>query len=139
MKTALLIIGGALILIIGYAFIMARKLKRAPAEDDSEKIKILNDKNFAQQIKSGTTLVDFWAPWCMPCKMMIPVLNEIAESEEHKANIAKLNVDENQQTASKYGVRSIPTSIVFKNGKEIKRFVGVKPADYFIKQLASIP
>lgn len=138
MKTVLLIIGGALILFIAYAFIMARKLKRAPAEDDSEKIKILDDKNFAQQIKSGTTLVDFWAPWCMPCKMMIPVLNELAESDEHNSNIAKLNVDENQQTAAKYGVRSIPTSIVFKNGKEIKRFVGVKPVDFFIKQLKNI-
>jgi thioredoxin 1 len=138
MKTALLIIGGALVLIIGYAFVMARKLKNAPAEADNNKIKTLNDQTFATQIKNGVTLVDFWASWCMPCKMMIPVLNELADNDEHKAAIAKLNVDENQQTAAKYGVRSIPTSIVFKNGKEVKRFVGVKPVDFFVKQLKNI-
>ncbi len=138
MKTVLLIIGGLLIFIIAYALVMARKLKNAPAESDNEKIKILNDKDFSLQIKNGVTLVDFWAPWCMPCKMMIPVLNELAGNEEHKASIAKLNVDENQQTAAKYGVRSIPTSIIFKNGKEVKRFVGVKPADFFIKQLKNV-
>jgi thioredoxin 1 len=138
MNTIFLIIGGALILFVIYAAFVMRKMKNAPAADDSEKIKILNDKNFAAQIKSGITMVDFWAPWCMPCKMMIPVLNELAENSEHTATIAKLNVDENQQTASKYGVRGIPTSIVFKNGKEVKRFVGVKPADYFVKQLKAL-
>jgi thioredoxin 1 len=138
METILLIIGGAFVLFIAYAFIMASRMKKKPAEPDSEKIKILTDKTFATQIKSGVTLVDFWAPWCMPCKMMIPVLNELAENSEHNATIAKLNVDENQQTAAKYGVRSIPTSIVFKNGKEVKRIVGVKPVDYLVKQIKSV-
>lgn len=138
MKIFLLIIGGLFVLFILYTFIMARRMKNAPAEADSDKIKILNDQTFATQIKSGVTLVDFWAPWCMPCKMMIPVLNELAEDESHNAKIAKLNVDENQKTAAKYGVRGIPTSILFKNGKEIKRFVGVKPAQFFVKQIKSI-
>lgn len=117
---------------------MANRLRKSPAQADSDKIKILDDKNFALQVKSGITLVDFWAPWCMPCKMMIPILNELAENQDHNAIVTKLNVDENQQTAAKYGVRSIPTTIVFKNGKEIKRFVGVKPVDYLIKQLKTI-
>ncbi|MBN2779264.1 MAG: thioredoxin [Bacteroidales bacterium] len=138
MKIALLIIGGLFVLFILYTFIMARRMKKTPAEADSDKIKILNDQTFATQIKSGVTLVDFWAPWCMPCKMMIPVLNELAEDDSHNSKIAKLNVDENQKTAAKYSVRSIPTSILFKNGKEIKRFVGVKPAQFFIKQIKSV-
>jgi thioredoxin 1 len=137
MNTIFLIIGVAFILFVIYAAFVMRKMKNTPAGSDSEKIKILDDKNFASQIKSGVTLVDFWAPWCMPCKMMIPVLNELAENTEHTATIAKLNVDENQQTAAKYGVRSIPTSIIFKNGKEVDRIVGVKPIDYLIKHIKS--
>ncbi len=138
MKIILFIIGAAFILFISYLAIMANRLRKTKYENDSEKIIVLNDKTFANQIKSGITFVDFWAPWCMPCKMMIPILNELAENQEHNASIAKLNIDENQQTAAKYGVRSIPTSIVFKNGKEVQRFVGVKPSSYFIKQLKNI-
>ncbi|MDD2385694.1 MAG: thioredoxin [Bacteroidales bacterium] len=113
-------------------------MKKTPADADNENIKILTDQSFDNQIKKGVTLVDFWAPWCMPCKMMIPVLNELSQDDSHDAIIAKLNVDENQKTAAKYGVRSIPTSIIFKNGKEIKRFVGVKPTQFFVKQIKSI-
>jgi thioredoxin 1 len=137
MRIALLIIGGLLVLFILYTFFMARKMKKSPAVSESEKIKTLTDQIFATQIKKGVTLVDFWAPWCMPCKMMAPVLNELAEDESHSATIAKLNVDENQRTASQYGVRGIPTSILFKNGKEVNRFVGVKPAQFFVKYIKS--
>ena len=138
MKTVLLVIAGAFVLFVFYMFIKMRMMKNSPSEADNEKIKILDDKNFAAQIKSGVTLVDFWAAWCMPCKMMVPILNELADSLPENTTIAKLNVDESQQIAAKYGVRSIPTSIVFKNGKEIKRFVGVKPASFFLKELEKL-
>ncbi|MDY0141185.1 MAG: thioredoxin [Bacteroidales bacterium] len=138
MKIFLLTIGGLFVLLILYTLIMARRMKKTPADADNENIKILTDQSFDNQIKKGVTLVDFWAPWCMPCKMMIPVLNELSQDDSHDAIIAKLNVDENQKTAAKYGVRSIPTSIIFKNGKEIKRFVGVKPTQFFVKQIKSI-
>jgi thioredoxin 1 len=69
---------------------------------------------------------------------VVPILNELADSLPENTTIAKLNVDESQQIAAKYGVRSIPTSIVFKNGKEIKRFVGVKPASFFLKELEKL-
>jgi thioredoxin 1 len=138
MKIALLIIGVAFVSFIVYMFFMARKLKNSPVEADSSRIVILNDKNFSQQIKSGVTVVDFWADWCMPCKMMIPILNQLAENKEHDAVIAKINIDENPQTAAKYSVRSIPTLLIFKNGKEVKRIVGVKPVDNLLKQIKSV-
>ena len=72
-------------------------------------------------------LVDFWAPWCSPCKLIAPVLNEIAEEQQGKIRIGKVNVDNQQALAAKYKVRNIPTLVLFKNGKEVKRFVGVKP------------
>lgn len=121
-------------------FIIARtiaviKLKNTPAVADSVKIKILTDKNFQQQIKNGLTLVDFWASWCMPCKMMAPVLNELAEEINQEASIGKLNVEHYQPVAAKYSVRGIPTMILFKNGKEINRFVGVKSKEFLLKQI----
>lgn len=77
----------------------------------------VNDAGFKEEIGSGLTLVDFWAPWCGPCKMIAPILEELAPEVEGKANIAKLNVDENQATASEYEVMSIPTLILFKDGE----------------------
>ena len=71
-------------------------------------------------------LVDFYADWCGPCKMMAPIIGEIAEELQGKAKVGKINVDENQELAMKYEVMSIPTLIIYKNGKEAKRFVGVR-------------
>ncbi len=110
-------------------------MKNAPAVEDNDKITHLNDNNFQQEINKGVILVDFWADWCMPCKLLGPILNETAGEIKGNARIGKLNVEESQQTASKYGVRSIPTMILFKNGKEINRFVGVKQKDFLLKQL----
>jgi len=76
---------------------------------------ILNKDNFEETIKSGVTLVDFWAEWCGPCQMMLPVLDQFAESMEGKMTVAKVNVDENVEIAGKFRVMSIPTLIVFKD------------------------
>jgi len=116
--------------IVGFLVFRAYlRMKTIKSEPESSKIRILTDQNFNNQIKAGVVLVDFWAPWCMPCKLMVPVLNELVEDPDlQKAVIAKLNVDEARATASKFGIRSIPTSIIFKNGKEVERFVGVKPS-----------
>ncbi|WP_366924801.1 thioredoxin [Metallumcola ferriviriculae] len=87
------------------------------------KIKQLNDKNFNEEVKQGKVLVDFWAPWCGPCKMMAPVLEEVSQEVE-QVTIAKVNVDENPTVAARFGVMSIPTLALLADGEEIDRIVG---------------
>jgi thioredoxin 1 len=130
-----LVIIGVVALLGGYMFFMYRKMKNAPAAPDSTKIKNLDDKNFNQQIGKGISLVDFWASWCMPCKMMVPILNELAEEVDGKVTICKVNIDQYQSIAQKHGVRSIPTMIIFRNGKEIDRIVGVKQKDFLLNKI----
>lgn len=85
-------------------------------------------QNFEQEILNSDkpALVDFWAPWCMPCRMIAPIVEEIAEEVQGKAVVGKVNVDEEGELAMQFGVASIPTLIVFKGGKEVKRVVGVQ-------------
>jgi thioredoxin 1 len=92
-------------------------------------IQEVNDSNFqAEVIESETpVLVDFWAPWCGPCRMVAPVLEEIAQEKGDALKIVKLNTDENQQTAIAYEVLSIPTLILFKNGQIAKKVIGAYP------------
>lgn len=126
---------GLLIGIIVYSFYKMKNIKNVPP---SNKIKILNNKNFKTVVKKGLVLVDFWAPWCAPCKMIAPTLNEIAEEESDKITIGKVNVDENNPISQKYNIRNIPTLILFKDGKEIKRIMGVKPKKTLLKELGLI-
>jgi thioredoxin 1 len=135
MSTTLLIIGGLLVAFIAYAYYSFKKMKKMPATADHKNIKTLNDKNFNNQIKNGILLVDFWAPWCGPCKMMAPILNEIAELDSDKATIGKVNVDNQQALAQKYQIRSIPTLVMFADGKEVKRFTGVKNRNFLLKEI----
>jgi len=118
-----------------YLYLMAKKLKNSPEVPESRHLVILNPANFQQQTRTGLALVDFWASWCMPCKMMAPILNEVADEIGSKARICKVNVEEHQQLSSKFSVRNIPTLILLKNGKEVDRFVGVKTKDFLIKQI----
>ena len=90
---------------------------------------VVTDETFNQEVlKSDTpTLVDFWAVWCGPCRMVAPVVDEIAREQGSKLKVMKLDVDENQGTAMTYGVMSIPTLILFKNGQPVERIVGFRP------------
>lgn len=101
----------------------------------SEKVKELTDQNFeAEVLKSELpTLVDFWAPWCGPCRMVGPIVEELAQDYAGKLKVGKLNVDHNQNTAAQYGVRSIPTLILFKGGKIFSQTVGAQPKSELVK------
>ncbi|NCA81588.1 MAG: thioredoxin [Opitutae bacterium] len=94
----------------------------------------LNDSNFAAETQSGVVLVDFWAPWCGPCRMQGPILEQVV-GKVPGAKIAKLNVDEAGATAAQFGVQSIPTLLVLKDGKTVKQFVGVQQAATLIAAL----
>jgi thioredoxin 1 len=122
----------------GYMYFTYKKIKNTPEVESHASIRELGDANFATQVKNGVVLVDFWASWCMPCKMMAPVLNETAEALGDKARIAKLDVDAHRTSAAKYAVRSIPTLILFKNGKEINRFVGVKTKEFLLREIEKV-
>ena len=93
-------------------------------------VKKLNEQNFTNEVlnSAGTVLVDFYADWCGPCKMVSPIVDEIAE-EKPEITVGKVNVDESAALAGRYGVMSIPTLIVFKGGKEMARLIGYKPKD----------
>ena len=101
------------------------------------KPQVVSDQNFETEvIKSDTpVLVDFWAAWCGPCRMVAPVLEEIATEQGEKVKIAKLDVDANPITAGRFGVRSIPTMILFKNGRETQRLVGYMPKEKLLQLL----
>jgi thioredoxin 1 len=138
MSNTSIVIFFVLAALVTYFVYNFRKMKNTPVVEDNEKIKTLTDQNFEHQIKSGVILVDFWASWCMPCKMMAPVLNEVSEELTGNATVGKLNVEQNQAASSKYGVRNIPTLLLFKNGKEINRFVGVKTKDFLLKEIIKV-
>ncbi|WP_280769842.1 thioredoxin [Salipaludibacillus daqingensis] len=89
----------------------------------------VTDQNFSTETTQGVVLADFWAPWCGPCKMIAPVLEELDGEMGDKVKIVKLDVDENQETASKYGVMSIPTLLVFKDGEVVDQIVGFQPKE----------
>lgn len=100
----------------------------------------LNDANFQTEVLKADlpVLVDFWAPWCGPCKMVGPIVEEIATDYEGKLKVGKLNVDENNQTAGQYGIMSIPSLLFFKGGQVVDQIVGAVPKQQFVEKIDKI-
>jgi thioredoxin 1 len=98
------------------------------------------DTSFQSDVVSSTTpvLVDFWAPWCGPCKMLDPVVEEIAGEYEGRLKVGKLNTDDNRETAAKYGIMSIPTIMIFKDGEVKARIVGAQPKRAIVEKIDEV-
>lgn len=101
---------------------------------------ILNGKNFEEEVLKSEqpVLVDFWAAWCGPCRMVGPTVEQIAKEYNDKIKVGKLNVDEHQEVAAKYGVMSIPTFMIFKKGKTVSQFVGAQPKEKFVEEINKV-
>lgn len=100
---------------------------------------LFTDQNFESQVLKSElpVLVDFWAVWCGPCQMMAPVVEEIAKEQEGKIKVGKMNVDENPQTAEKYGIMSIPTLILFRGGEAVKIITGFRSKEDILKEISN--
>ena len=134
-----MIIAVVIIAFLGTLYILARiRMKNIPMVADSGMILTLTDKNFQHQTKNRLVLVDFWASWCAPCRMMAPVLNDVATELNGNSHVGKVNIEQYQSLAQKFQVRNIPTMILFKNGREINRFVGVKNKEFLLQQINKV-
>ena len=97
----------------------------------------INDQNFQKDVLENQKLVmvDFWAPWCMPCQMLKPMIEELGEEMKEKVDVKTMNVDENQETSKKYGIQSIPAILFFKNGEVVKEVIGMQSKDSYIEAI----
>jgi len=100
---------------------------------------LFTDQSFESQVLKSElpVLVDFWAAWCGPCQMMAPIIEEIAKEQEEKIKVGKMNVDENPQTAEKYGIMSIPTLILFRGGEAVKTITGFRSKEDILKEISN--
>lgn len=100
--------------------------------------KILGKDNFNDTIANGVTLVDFWAEWCGPCRMQLPILEEVSEEIGEKATVGKINVDHELELAQRFGVQSIPTLILFKDGEIVDKMVGVQAKETLVDKINNV-
>ena len=138
MQTTFIAIGIAIVAVFIFRTIALAQLKKMPKVTDHEKVLTLTEQNFEQQTKGKLVLVDFWADWCAPCRMMAPILNDVASELNDKSHVGKVDIQQFQSLANQFKVRSIPTLILFKNGKEVNRFVGIKSKDFLLKEIAKV-
>jgi thioredoxin 1 len=98
----------------------------------------LNSSNFDSTIKNGVSVVDFWAPWCGPCRMIAPIIEELASEYKGTVNVCKVNTDEEQEIAVRYGIRSIPTVLFFKDGQIADQMIGAAGKQFFTQKIDAL-
>ena len=101
----------------------------------SDKVKTLTDGNFSQETSAGVVLVDFWAPWCGPCRMLGPIVESLATDYDGRVSVAKMNVDDNPEVPSRFMIRGIPTLLLFKDGQLAETLVGLKSREELVSML----
>jgi thioredoxin 1 len=138
MQTSIIITGIVVAIFAGLFVISRRMVKNIPIVEDHKNILTLTDKNFQNQTKNKLVLVDFWASWCAPCRMMAPVLNDVANELTDNLHVGKVNIELYQSLAQKFQVRNIPTLILLKNGTEVNRFVGIKNKEFLLQQINKV-
>ena len=138
MQTVLIVTGVLILSFFIFRAIAMAKIKNSPMVADHANVLTLTEQNFQQQTKNKVVLVDFWATWCAPCRMMAPVLNDVASELSGNSLVGKVDIEKFQSLAQKFKVRSIPTLILFKNGAEINRFVGIKSKEFLLKEIAKV-
>jgi len=138
MQTALIVIGVLVVAVFIFRTIAMSQMKKTPMVADHEKVLTLTEQNFQQKTKGKVVLVDFWATWCAPCRMMAPVLNDVATELKGNSHVGKVDIQQYQSLANKFKVRNIPTMILLKNGAEVNRFVGIKSKEFLLKEIAKV-
>lgn len=128
-----------ILLIAAFFYIRKSALKLSKEQQkNSENLIVLTDEIFNKTIKTGVTLVDFWAPWCTPCRIQNPVINQVADEMKGKAKICKINIDEHKKSAIQMKIKNIPNIIIFKDGEAVKQLIGVKPKHVILKAVNSL-
>jgi thioredoxin 1 len=104
---------------------------------NSQNVKVVTDNSFDTDVaqQTGVSIIDFWAEWCGPCRMLAPTIDAVADQFAGKIKVYKMNVDENQNTPGKFHIRGIPTVIIFKNGQAVDQIVGNQPKDVFVQTI----
>lgn len=138
MQTTLIVIGLLIATVFIFRTFAMAKMKNTPMVADHANVLTLTDQNFQQQTKNKVVLVDFWATWCAPCRMMAPVLNDVATELKGNSHVGKVDIQQYQSLANQFKVRNIPTMILLKNGAEVNRFVGIKSKEFLLKEIAKV-
>ena len=138
MQTTFIVIGVLVVAVFIFRTVAMAKMKNTPMVADHAKVLTLTEQNFQQKTKNKVVLVDFWASWCAPCRMMAPVLNDVATELKGNSHVGKVDIQQFQSLASQFKVRSIPTLILLRNGIEINRFVGIKSKEFLLKEMAKV-
>jgi thioredoxin 1 len=138
MQTTLIIVGVLAAVLFFLRSIAVAQMKKSPMVADHQNVLTLTEQNFRQKTKGKLVLVDFWASWCAPCRMMAPVLNDVAAELNGNSHVGKVDIQQFQNLATEFKIRSIPTMVLFKDGKEINRFVGIKSKEFLLKEMAKV-